>query len=82
MCDRENRKGNIFKVAKQIIRKNKEVVVSGCIRNKGGDIVIDEGEIRGRWKEYFHQFLNEKLDLDRCNLTEAGAVCGPSEEIS
>jgi hypothetical protein len=82
MCDRENRKGNIFKVAKQIMRKNKDVVGSGCVKNKGGVIVTDEGEIRDRWKEYFDQLLNEEYDWDRCNLTEAGAVCGPSEEIS
>jgi hypothetical protein len=34
MCDRDNRNGNIFKVAKQIMRKNKDVVVSGCVKNK------------------------------------------------
>jgi hypothetical protein len=64
------------------MRKKNYVVVSGCVNNKGGVIVTDEGEIRDRWKEYFDQLLNEEFDWDRRNLTEAGVVCGPSEEIS
>ena len=39
----------------EIMRKNNDVVVSGCVKNKGGVIVTDEGEIKDTWKEYFDQ---------------------------
>src|SRR4029077_11194203 len=42
----------------------------------------DEGKIRGIWKDYFNQLLNEEFQWDRSGLDESDAVCGPSEKIS
>src|SRR4029077_4595591 len=42
----------------------------------------DEEKIRGIWKDYFNQLLNEEFKWDRSGLDEADAVCGPCEKIS
>src|SRR4029077_17641644 len=82
MCEKKHSEGNIFKVVKRIVKENKDVVGCGCIKDNSGGLVSDEGKIRGIWKDYFNQLLNEEFQWDRSGLAEADAVCGPSENIS
>ena len=41
----ENRKGNVFRVAKQLVRKNKDVVGAGCVKDNIGKIVVEEEKL-------------------------------------
>ena len=35
----EDRKGNVFRVAKQLVSFNRDVMVAGCVRDNSGKIV-------------------------------------------
>jgi hypothetical protein len=58
-------KGKLFRVVKQMVRKNADVVGGGCVRDKGGKIVTDEEEVKCVWGEYFKNLLNEEFDWNR-----------------
>lgn len=82
ILDKEDSRQNIFKIAKQITRQNKDVTESSCIKDSDGRIVTDECKIRQVWREYFDKLLNEEYPWDRDHLSSEDAVCGPSERIT
>ena len=45
MLDKEDRKGMVFRVAKQIVRKNGDVVGGGCVKDTDGKIVVEEEKL-------------------------------------
>jgi hypothetical protein len=75
-------KGKLFGVVKQMLRKNRDVVGSACIRNKEQKVLTDENEIKEVWKDYFEKLLNEEFEWDQGSLEQADAVSGPCENIS
>ena len=75
-------KGELFRVAKQIVRKNKEVVGGGCVKDRKGKLVVDEEKIKETWRQYFEKLSNEEFDWDRASLDEEPAVSGPGEVIT
>jgi hypothetical protein len=80
--ENEDAKGNIFRVAKQMVKKNSDVAGSGCVRDADGSIVVDEEKTMEIWKRYYEKLLNEEFDWNKSNLESASAVSGPSERIS
>src|SRR3954469_14534375 len=58
----EDGKGNVFRVAKQMVRLNKDITESGCVKGVDGRTVVEEEKIRQRWKEYYEQLLNEEFE--------------------
>ena len=40
-------KGNVFRVAKQLVRKNRDVVGAGCVKDNVGKIVVGRGQVVG-----------------------------------
>ena len=46
-------KGKLFRVVKQMVRKNRDVVGSACIKNKEGKVLTEENQIKDVWKDYF-----------------------------
>ena len=82
MLDRKNARGQVFKVAKQIVQKNKDVVGTGCIKDKAGKLATEDADIKAVWKDYFDQLLNEEFDWCREGLEKTDEVCGPSERIT
>jgi hypothetical protein len=61
MLDEEDGKGNIFRVAKQIVRSNKDVVGSGCVKDGNGKIVVDDQKILEVWKAHYDKISNEEF---------------------
>ena len=47
-----DRKGNVFRVAKQLVRKNRDVASAGCVKDNVGEIVVDEDRLLVVWKEH------------------------------
>jgi len=41
MLDKEDRKGTVFKVAEQIVKKNGDVVGESCVKDTSGKIVVE-----------------------------------------
>jgi len=82
MLEKEDAKGNLFRVAKQMVKRNRDVVGGGCVKDVDGTIVVDDSRIMDIWKRYYEKLLNEEFDWSRDSLEYADAVCGPSELIS
>jgi hypothetical protein len=47
----EDMKVNLFRIAKQLVRSNKDVVGSGSVKEIEFNIVIDDARIKEVWKE-------------------------------
>jgi len=56
-------KGELFSVVKQIVRKNKEVVGGGYVKDGNGNLVVDEEKIKETWRQYFEKLSNEEFDF-------------------
>ena len=41
--ERENDKGNLFRVAKQLVNRNNDVVGANCMKDSDGKIVMEDG---------------------------------------
>src|SRR5206468_3840554 len=82
MIEKEDKRQNVFRAAKQLIRQNKDVTESSCIKDGNGRIITDGPGIMRAWKEYFDKLLNEEFAWDKNSLTRADAICGPSECIT
>jgi hypothetical protein len=39
-------KGNVFRIAKQIVSKNRDVVAGGCVKDQEGKIVVEDIKIQ------------------------------------
>jgi hypothetical protein len=80
--EKENEKGRVFKAVKHLIKKNADVVGSGCIKDEEGKIVVEENELKETWRKYYEKLLKEEFDWDRSTLEVRGEVSGPIEEIT
>ena len=72
--DAEDRKGTVFRVAKQIAGKNRDVVGGGCMRDVHGDIVVEEDKILEVWRAHYEKLSNEEFPWNREALPVVDAV--------
>ena len=75
----EDEKGNVFRLAKQLVSKNRDVVSVSCVKDDGGKIVVDK--LMEVWRAHYDKISNEEFAWDRNSLTNVSPVCGPSESI-
>ena len=80
--DREDRKGNVLRVAKQLVRKNRDVVGANCVKDDEGKVVVEEVKLLEVWRAHYDRLSNEEFPWDPNGLTHVNPVCGPSEKIS
>jgi len=80
--DEAEGRGQVFKVARQIVQKNKDVVGGGCVKDKEGKLVTEEEGIKEVWKAYFDKLLNEEFEWDKKGLERVDEVCGLIESIT
>ena len=45
MLDEEDRKGTVFRVAEQIVKKTGDNVGESCVKNRNGKIVVEEEKL-------------------------------------
>ena len=55
----------MFRVAKQLVRKNRDVVGAGCVKDSVGKIVVEEDKLLEVWKEHYDKISNEEFSWDR-----------------
>ena len=72
-------KQRMFKIAKQMRKERKDVTGGKYIKDEDNNILIEEQDIRERWKQYFASLLNEE---NPHNIEELPPTEGPLEEIS
>src|SRR5207244_9391613 len=78
----DEKKGNVFRIAKQIAEQNKDVVGGcNCVKDRQGKVVVDQNKVKDVWKDHFERLLNEEFDRDRGSLEEVREVSGPAEWI-
>jgi len=75
-------KGNVYRTVKQTLRKNVDIVGGGCIKDRNGNVVVEEDATMAVWKEYYEKLLNEEFDWDKGALDAAEPVSGPSEKFT
>jgi hypothetical protein len=75
-------KGEMFRVVKQITRRNRDVTGAGCVRDASGKIVMEETELTEAWRSHYEKLSNEEFEWDRDVLGEEQMICGPIQEIS
>ena len=71
-----------LRVAKQLVRKNRDEVGAGCVKDNIGKIVVEEDKLLEVWKEHYDRISNEEFSWDKEGLTDLRPVCGPGEKIS
>src|SRR3989442_5378556 len=74
MLEAEDGKGNVFRVAKQMVGLNKDITASGCVRGIDGSTIVEEEGIMQRWKEYYEQLLNEEFDWNKDSIGSIGEM--------
>ena len=65
---RDDEKLAIFKVAKQMTKKNKDIVGEKCIRNDDGSLALSDVSKRQAWKSHYERLLNEEFLWDKESL--------------
>ena len=80
MVESEEGRQNLFKIAKRMVRNNKENIGGRCLKNDDGKIISGEENLKKRWKEYMEKLLNEENEWDE--LVDADKIEGPEIEIS
>merc|ERR1712080_164238 len=76
----EDGKQNIFKIAKQMVRKNKDTFGGKCLKDENDKTVTGEENLKKRWKTYMEKLLNEENEWDE--IIDADKVQGPQQVIS
>ena len=82
MLDVEEAKGNIFRVAKQMVKNNRDVVGGVCVKDTDGRIVVDDDKLMDVWRAHYEHLANEEFPWDKDTLTRSEATVGPCEEIT
>ena len=75
---RDDEKLATFKVAKQMTKKNKDIVGEKCICNNNGSLALSDGSKRQTWKSHYERLLTEEFLWDKESLSAAGPVHGPA----
>src|SRR6267154_2206710 len=70
MLVEEDGKGNVFRVAKQMVGLNKDITASGCVKGADGRTIVEEEKIMQRWKEYYERLLNEEFEWNKDSIGE------------
>ena len=68
-CDQllqEKIKGNMFRITKQIMRHNKDVV-GGCyyVNDRDEKVAVVQNKGKDVWKDHFERLLNEEFSWER-----------------
>jgi hypothetical protein len=80
--DEEDGKGRLYRAVKQMVKRNKDVVGGGCMKDKDGKVVVEEEGLKEIWRSHFDRISNEEYKWDKTMLEGGDTVSGPIDEIS
>ena len=76
------RRAKMFKIAKQMRKRMKNIVGSKYLKNENGTLKMKEEKVMERWRSYFYSFLNE---INEYQLKEedkvVGAIWGVTKQV-
>ena len=82
ILQREDQRTDLFRIAKQMISVNRDVVGDKCVKNDEGVLATsDKGKLKA-WQEHYERLLNEEFDWDKENLIFTEPTIGPPPEIA
>ncbi len=71
----------MFKMAKQTKKERKDVIGARYVKDKHGNIKVEEADIVQRWKRYFSELLNEENQSElQDHLKVEGPILGVTEK--
>ena len=68
---------SVFKIAKQMDRRNQDVVGEKCIKNDAGELTLSDDEKMKAWVEHYSRLLNVEFEWPSDLLPEIPPVEGP-----
>jgi hypothetical protein len=83
--DTRDGKNNIFRVAKQMVNKNKDVTNINCLKNAQGSIIYNTNDMKDAWKVYMEKLLNEENEWENtldCDVVQGQYINISEEEVS
>src|SRR2546425_1118708 len=81
MLEAEDGKGNVFRVAKQMVGLNKDITASGCVKGVNGRTVVEEEGIMQRFKEYYEQLLNDEFNWNKDSIGSIDVMNGEEASV-
>ena len=73
---------NIFKMAKQIRKDDKDIIGDTCIKDKNDNLCFTNAAKRQAWKDYYQNLLNTEFPWSEDDLPPIDAVLGPPPFIT
>ena len=64
----------VFRIAKTMVKDNRDIIGEQCIRNDDGDLAINEEDKKIAWKNYYERLLNTENEWDSNNLNPVEPV--------
>ena len=74
--------GSIYKLAKQMDRKNQDVVGEKCVRNDAGELSLNDEDKMKAWVEHYARLLNVEFEWPSDLLPDSAPVEGPPPPIT
>ena len=72
----------MFRLAKQLVSKNRDVVSTSCVNDDNGKIVVEEDKLMEVRRAHYDKISNEEFARERNSLVNVSPVYEPSERIS
>ena len=77
-----DKKNDIFKLARRMKDENCDVVGEKCIKDENGVIAFDDPSKLRVWKEHYEKLLNVEFPWDSDSLPDVPPIAGPPPRIS
>ena len=71
----------VFRLAKQIDRRNQDVEGESCIRNDSGELALSDEDKLKAWNEHYARLFNVEFDWPSAELPEVAPVAGPRPDV-
>ena len=72
--NRDDQKQEVFRIAKALVKDNRDIIGEQCIRNDDGGLAVSEEDKKVAWKSYYERLLNTENEWDRKDLGDADPV--------
>ena len=78
--DKKDR-NQLFKIARQMVKTNADVVGDKCVTNDDGELVCTDSEKLFTWKQHYEKLLNEEFPWEEEHLVHQEHCQGPHPKI-
>ena len=58
-------KGNVFRIAKHLVYRNRDVVEASRVKDSIGKIVVEEDRLTEIWKAHYDKISNEEFTWEK-----------------